>query len=55
VIHGTPARTLAGAAAQLRVLNHWHGEETSLNERDSAGLAHAIVTVERLAGEAAHG
>src|SRR5689334_3705699 len=41
----TPAATLAGALTQLRILNHWHGEETAMDERDSAGLANAIATL----------
>ena len=51
----TPAATLAGVLVQLRVLEYWHGDQVSLNERDSAGLANALATLERLAGEADHG
>jgi hypothetical protein len=52
LIHGTPARTLAGVLVQLRVLDHWLGQSSSMNERDSAGLANALATLERLAGSA---
>jgi hypothetical protein len=52
LIGATPAATAAGALAQLRVLSHWHGNSFSLSENDAAGLANAIATLGRLAGEA---
>jgi hypothetical protein len=52
LIHETPARTLGGVLAQLRVLDHWLSQSSGMNERDSTGLANAIATLVRLAGEA---
>ena len=48
----TPARTLAGVRVQLAQLHHVITEVGIPNDDDIAGLANAIATLERLAGEA---
>src|SRR3954454_4491434 len=53
LIGTTPAGTVAGALAQLRVLDYYHGESLCLSEGDAAGLANALATLERLAELAA--
>src|SRR4051812_358438 len=50
----TPARTLAGVRVQLAQLHHVITEVGIPNDDDIAGLANAIATLERLAGEARH-
>src|SRR4051794_35148648 len=52
LIGATPARTVAGAVAQLRVVNHWLGGNAYVGEAVDAGLENALATLERLAGEA---
>jgi hypothetical protein len=52
MIGGTPARTLAGVAAQLRVADHWLGGSAYAGEDVDAAIGNALATVERLAGEA---
>src|SRR4051794_4365017 len=52
MIGGTPARTLAGVAAQLRVADHWLGGSAYAGEDVDATIGNALATVERLAGEA---
>src|SRR5689334_21931928 len=50
----TPARTLAGVRVQLALLHHVVSEVGVPNDDDVTGLANALATVERLAGEARH-
>src|SRR4051812_17717599 len=50
MIGGTPARTLAGVAAQLRVADHWLGGSAYAGEDVDAAIGNALVTVERPAG-----
>src|SRR3954451_15640373 len=52
MIGGTPARTLAGVAAQLRAADHWLGGSAYAGEDVDAAIGNALATVERLAGEA---
>src|SRR5689334_3155623 len=52
MIGGTPARTLAGVAAQLRVADHWLGGSAYAGEDVDAAIGNALATVERLAGGA---
>jgi hypothetical protein len=52
LIGGTPARTLAGVAAQLRIADHWLGGSAYAGEDVDAAIGNALATVERLAGEA---
>ena len=54
LIGAAPARTPAGVLAQLRVIAHWQGELSGLSGPERAGLANAVATLERLAGEARH-
>jgi hypothetical protein len=48
----TPARSLAGALVQLRMLRHWTPGPSLANDGLDAGLTNALATLERLAGEA---
>jgi hypothetical protein len=48
----TPARTLVGVRVQLALLHHVVTEVGIPNDDDVTGLANALATVERLAGEA---
>ena len=41
-----------GVLAQLRIAAHWHGRSSDCSDDERAGLANAIATLERLAGEA---
>src|SRR5689334_9667924 len=50
----TPARTLAGVRVQLARLHHVVSGVGVPNDDDVTGLANALATVERLAGEARH-
>jgi hypothetical protein len=52
LIGATPARTVAGALAQLRIIAQWHGPTIAYSACDGAGLANALATLERLAGSA---
>ncbi len=54
LIAATPARTPAGVLAQLRIIAHWQGELSSLSDHERAAIENALVTLERLAGEADH-
>src|SRR3954451_8522922 len=51
----TPARTVAGVRVQLALLHHVITAVGVPNDHDVTGLANAIATLERLAGEPAHG
>jgi hypothetical protein len=51
LIAKTPAATLAGAVAQLRLLRHFVEEVGPGSEVERAGRANALATLERLAGE----
>jgi hypothetical protein len=55
LIGATPATTLAGASAQLRLVRYWCTPESMPNETLDAALENALATVERLAGGQAHG
>jgi hypothetical protein len=50
----TPARTLAGVRVQLALLHHVVSEVGMPNDDQVTGLANAIATLERLAGEVRH-
>jgi hypothetical protein len=54
LIGTTPATTLAGAVAQLKVLHHWCAESLPGDDMEAA-LENALATVEQLAGGQAHG
>jgi hypothetical protein len=54
LIGGAPARTLAGALCQLRVLRQWCTKESLPNDACDAALTNAMATIERLTGEAVH-
>jgi hypothetical protein len=49
LIGTTPATTLTGAAAQLKVLHHWCAKSLPGDDMEAA-LENALATVERLAG-----
>ena len=49
LIGTTPARTLAGARDQLRMMRHWCTPESMPNEEMEAALRNALATLERLA------
>ncbi len=53
LIASTPARTLAGAHAQLQ-LARYHTSPTYIGDASDRALTNAMITVERLVGEAAH-
>src|SRR3954470_22494967 len=53
LIGTTPAGTVAGALAQLRIVERWHGGTIAYSADDGAGLENALATLERLAGEPA--
>jgi hypothetical protein len=50
LIGATPARTLAGAFCQLRIMRQWCTKESLPNDACDAALTNAMATVERLAG-----
>jgi hypothetical protein len=54
LIGTTPARTLVGASAQLRLMRYWITPDSMPNDTLNAALENALKTVEQLAGEAAH-
>src|SRR5688500_6626614 len=45
LIGGTPARTLAGASAQLRLMRYWCTPESMPNDALNAALENALATV----------
>jgi hypothetical protein len=54
LIGTTPAATLTGAAAQLKVLAYCRSQGLVPDDALDAGLESALAVVERSAGEAAH-
>ncbi len=54
LIGTTPARTLAGASVQLRLMRYWCTPEAMPNDTLNAALDNAMATVERMAEKSAH-